>query len=354
MKRGGEALPALPGRASRRSKTKEEIVLSIRIGIMGYGNIGRGVECAVRHAPDMELAAVFTRRDPGRVSVLTPGVPVLPAQEAMAHADGIDVLMLCGGSATDLPVQTPLYARRFHVVDSFDTHADIPAHFDAVDRAAREGGRVAVISAGWDPGLFSLNRLLGGAVLPDGADYTFWGRGISQGHSDAIRRVEGVADARQYTVPVESALAAVRAGQTPSLTTRQKHTRECYVVAKPGADLAKIEHDIITMKNYFDEYDTTVHFVSQQELDRGHAGMPHGGFVIRSGKTGWEKEHGSVMEFRLTLDSNPEFTAGVLVACARAAHRMAQQGQTGCKTMLDIPPALLSPLDAATLRKTLL
>ena len=335
-------------------KRQEETVLTIRIGIMGYGNIGRGVECAVKQAQDMELAAVFTRREPKDVSILSQGVPVLPAQDALSHAKKIDVLMLCGGSATDLPVQTPAYARHFHVVDSYDTHAKIPGHFAAVDEAAREGGKLAVISAGWDPGLFSLSRMLAGAVLPVGADYTFWGKGVSQGHSDAIRRVEGVADAKQYTVPIEAALACVRAGENPNLTTRQKHTRECYVVAHPGSDLARIERDIVTMKNYFDEYDTTVHFVTQEELDKSHAGMPHGGFVIRSGKTGWDEEHGSVIEYRLTLDSNPEFTASALVACARAAYRMAQQGQTGCKTIFDIPPALLSPLDGETLRKTLL
>ena len=326
----------------------------IRIGILGYGNLGRGVECALRQNPDMELKAVFTRRDPAKVSILTQGAPVLPAEELPQWKDKIDVLILCGGSATDLPVQTPQCAALFHVVDSFDTHAKIPEHFARVDAAARNSGHVAVISAGWDPGLFSLNRLYGQCVLPQGASYTFWGKGVSQGHSDAVRRVEGVKDARQYTIPVESALEAVRSGSQPQLTTRQKHTRECFVVAEEGADKARIEAEIKAMPNYFADYDTTVHFITEEELQRDHAGIPHGGFVLRSGKTGWNEENTHVMEYSLRLDSNPEFTSSVLVACARAAFRMAQEGAAGCKTLLDIPPACLSPQDGETLRRELL
>ncbi len=328
--------------------------MQIRIGIMGYGNLGRGVECAVRQNPDMTLAAVFTRRDPKTVSILTEGVPVYPASQALEHKDEVDVLILCGGSATDLPVQTPEYARHFHVIDSFDTHARIPQHFAAVDDSARAGGKVAVISCGWDPGLFSLNRLYARAILPQGADYTFWGKGVSQGHSDAIRRVEGVADAKQYTIPIQSALDAVRSGSEPELTTRQKHLRECFVVAKEGADKAKIENDIKTMPNYFDEYDTIVHFISQEELDRDHSGIPHGGFVIRSGKTGWEGENTHIIEYSLKLDSNPEFTTSVLLAYARAAYRLGQEGVSGCKTVFDIAPAYLSPLSGEELRAHLL
>lgn len=328
--------------------------MQIRIGIMGYGNLGRGVECAVRQNPDMILAAVFTRRDPKTVSILTEGVPVYPASQALEHKDEVDVLILCGGSATDLPVQTPEYARHFHVIDSFDTHARIPQHFAAVDDSAKAGGKVAVISCGWDPGLFSLNRLYARAILPQGADYTFWGKGVSQGHSDAIRRVEGVADAKQYTIPIQSALDAVRSGSEPELTTRQKHLRECFVVAKEGADKAKIENDIKTMPNYFDEYDTIVHFISQEELDRDHSGIPHGGFVIRSGKTGWEGENTHIIEYSLKLDSNPEFTTSVLLAYARAAYRLGQEGVSGCKTVFDIAPAYLSSLSGEELRAHLL
>ena len=328
--------------------------MQIRIGIMGYGNLGRGVECAVRQNPDMTLAAVFTRRDPKTVSILTEGVPVYPASQALEHKDEVDVLILCGGSATDLPVQTPEYARHFHVIDSFDTHARIPQHFAAVDDSAKAGVKVAVISCGWDPGLFSLNRLYARAILPQGADYTFWGKGVSQGHSDAIRRVEGVADAKQYTIPIQSALDAVRSGSEPELTTRQKHLRECFVVAKEGADKAKIENDIKTMPNYFDEYDTIVHFISQEELDRDHSGIPHGGFVIRSGKTGWEGENTHIIEYSLKLDSNPEFTTSVLLAYARAAYRLGQEGVSGCKTVFDIAPAYLSPLSGEELRAHLL
>ena len=328
--------------------------MTIKIGILGYGNLGKGVECAVKHNPDMELAAVFTRRDKASLKVLTPGVKVCSVQEAESMKDEIDVMILCGGSATDLPVQTPELAKNFHVVDSFDTHARIPEHFEAVDAAAKESGHVGIISVGWDPGLFSLNRLYGSAVLPEGKDYTFWGRGVSQGHSDAIRRVEGVKDARQYTVPVEAALQAVRNGENPELTTRQKHTRECFVVAEEGADLKRIEEEIVTMPNYFADYDTTVHFISEEELMRDHKGIPHGGFVIRTGKTGWENEHSHVIEYSLKLDSNPEFTASVIAAYARAAYRLGKEGVTGCKTVFDIAPAYLSSMSGEELRKHLL
>ena len=328
--------------------------MTIKIGILGYGNLGKGVECAVKHNPDMELAAVFTRRDKASLKVLTPGVKVCSVQEAESMKDEIDVMILCGGSATDLPVQTPELAKNFHVVDSFDTHARIPEHFEAVDAAAKESGHVGIISVGWDPGMFSLNRLYGSAVLPEGKDYTFWGKGVSQGHSDAIRRVEGVKDARQYTVPVESALQAVRNGENPELTTRQKHTRECFVVAEEGADLMRIEEEIVTMPNYFADYDTTVHFISEEELMRDHKGIPHGGFVIRTGKTGWENEHSHVIEYSLKLDSNPEFTASVIAAYARAAYRLGKEGVTGCKTVFDIAPAYLSSMSGEELRKHLL
>ena len=328
--------------------------MAIRVGIFGYGNLGRGVECAVKHNPDMELKAVFTRRNPESVSILTPGVPVLSAADAPSMKDEIDVMILCGGSATDLPRQTPELAAYFHVVDSFDTHANIPEHFEAVDQAAKKSGHVGVISAGWDPGMFSLNRLYAGAILPGGKDYTFWGKGVSQGHSDAIRRIEGVKDARQYTIPVDTALEAVRSGSCPELTVRQKHTRECFVVAEEGADQKAIEEAIVTMPNYFADYDTTVHFISQEELERDYKGIPHGGVVIRTGSTGWEDEHKHVIEYSLKLDSNPEFTASVIVACARAAERMAKEGQTGCKTIFDIAPAYLSPLRGEELRAHLL
>ncbi len=328
--------------------------MAIRVGIMGYGNLGRGVECALKHNPDMELKAVFTRRAPESVSILTEGVKVCAASEAKAMAGEIDVLILCGGSASDLPVQTPEYASYFNVVDSFDTHAKIPEHFTNTDKAAKAASKVAVISTGWDPGLFSLNRVYAGAILPDGSDYTFWGKGVSQGHSDAIRRIEGVKDARQYTIPVESALESVRNGEEPKLTTRQKHTRECFVVAEEGADKARIEQEIVTMPNYFSDYDTTVHFITEEEMKRDHSGLPHGGFVIRSGRTGWESEHRHVIEYKLKLDSNPEFTSSVIVACARAAYRMSQEGQSGCKTILDIPPAYLSSKSGEELRKELL
>ena len=328
--------------------------MSIRIGILGYGNLGRGVECAVRQNPDMELKAVFTRRNPADVEILTKEARVWAVSEAARWKDEIDVLILCGGSATDLPVQTPEYAKLFNVVDSFDTHAKIPEHFAAVDAAAKEGGKTAIISVGWDPGMFSLNRMYAGAILPQGKDYTFWGRGVSQGHSDAIRRIDGVKDAKQYTIPVDSALAAVRAGEDPELTTRQKHTRECFVVAEEGADLARIETEIKTMPNYFADYDTTVHFISEEELKRDHSRIPHGGFVLRSGSTGWEKENRHLIEYSLKLDSNPEFTASVLVAYARAAYRLSGEGAHGCKTVFDIAPAYLSARSGEELRAALL
>ena len=315
--------------------------MKTRIAILGYGNLGRGVEAAVQKNADQTLVGVFTRRDPSSLRIATPGVPAYPAEALAEMGDQIDVLVLCGGSATDLPEQTKRYAALFHTVDSFDTHKNIPQHFAEVDAAARAAGKLSLISCGWDPGLFSLARVYANAVLPDGRDYTFWGRGVSQGHSDAIRRVECVRDARQYTVPVPAALEAVRGGESPELSVRQKHTRECYVVAEDGADLARIEREIKTMPNYFDEYDTTVHFISMETLQREHGGIPHGGFVIRNGKTGSGATH--TVEFRLRLDSNPEFTGSVLAACARAVHRLAQQGETGCRTLLDIPPRALSP-----------
>ena len=328
--------------------------MTIRIGILGYGNLGRGVECAVRHNPDMTLAGVFTRRDPASLTLLTPGVKAYSIAEAPAMADQIDVMILCGGSATDLPVQTPEFAALFNVVDSFDTHPRIPEHFAAADEASKKGGKVSVISAGWDPGMFSVSRLYAQSILPGGSTYTFWGKGVRQGHSDAIRRISGVVDARQYTIPVDAALEAVRSGSEPVLTTRQKHTRECFVVAEEGADTARIEHEIKTMPDYFADYDTTVHFISLEELRRDHSGIPHGGFVITSGKTGWNDENTHVVEYRLKLDSNPEFTSSILVACARAAFRMNQEGRTGCVTLFDIPPAYLSPKSGEELRKELL
>ncbi len=328
--------------------------MSIRIGILGYGNLGRGVECAIKQNPDMELAAVFTRRAPESVRIQTQGVPVCRIEDAVQMQDKIDVMILCGGSATDLPVQTPEFVQYFNVIDSFDTHAKIPEHFTAVDEAAKKSGKVGIISCGWDPGMFSLNRLYANAVLPQGKDYTFWGKGVSQGHSDAIRRIEGVADARQYTIPVDEALASVRAGENPELTTRQKHTRECFVVAQEGADKARIEEEIKTMPNYFDEYDTTVHFIREEEMKRDHSGIPHGGFVIRSGKTGWNEEFGNVIEYSLKLDSNPAFTSSILVAFARAAYRLAEEGQSGCRTVFDIAPAYLSAKSGEELRRTML
>ena len=326
----------------------------IRIGILGYGNLGKGVESAIKQNPDMELAAVFTRRNPEDLKIRMENVPVLNTDSLLEMKDKIDVLILCGGSATDLPKQTPEYAKYFNVVDSFDTHAKIPEHFEAVDAMARENHTTAMISVGWDPGMFSLNRLYGNVILPEGKDYTFWGKGVSQGHSDAIRRIEGVKDAKQYTIPVEEALEAVRSGSNPELTTRQKHIRECFVVAEDDADKEKIEETIKTMPNYFADYDTIVHFISEEELKAEHSGIPHGGFVLRSGVTGMEKENKHIIEYSLKLDSNPEFTASVIVAYARATYRMNQEGMTGCKTVFDVPPAYLSPLSGAELRKNLL
>ncbi len=328
--------------------------MSIKIAIYGYGNLGRGVECAIRQNPDMELVGVFTRRDPKALKINTEGVSVYGADELKNMSNKIDVLILCGGSATDLPAQTPEMVRLYNVVDSFDTHAKIPEHFENVDKAAKESGKVAIISVGWDPGMFSLNRMYAEAVLPDGKDYTFWGKGVSQGHSDAIRRIEGVLDAKQYTIPVDEALDAVRSGSNPELTTRQKHIRECFVVAEEGADKTRIENEIKTMPNYFADYDTIVHFISQEELNRDHSGIPHGGFVIRSGRTGLNLEHQHIIEYSLKLDSNPEFTASVIVAYARAAYKLNKTGVCGCKTVFDIAPSMLSAKDPADLRKELL
>jgi len=326
----------------------------MKIAILGYGNLGKGIECAVKQNKDVELKYVFTRRDPATVKILTEGVAVKSVNEIQNYKDDIDVLVICGGSATDLPKMTPEYAQYFNVIDSFDTHARIPEHFANVDKAAKESGHTALISAGWDPGMFSLNRLYANCILPEGNDYTFWGKGVSQGHSDAIRRIDGVKDGKQYTIPVPEALKAVRAGENPTLTTRQKHTRECFVVAEEGADLARIEKEIKTMPNYFDEYDTTVHFITEEELKRDHAGIPHGGFVFRSGVTGWNKEDKAIIEYSLKLDSNPEFTASVLVAYARAICRLNKEGVTGCKTVFDIAPAYLSPLSGDEIRAHLL
>ena len=325
----------------------------MRIAIYGYGNLGKGVELALREAKDMTLEGIYTRRSPGSVPSQT-GAAVYRAEDILAHQDQIDAVINCGGSATDLPVTTPLLAQHFNVVDSFDTHARIAEHFAAVDAAARKGGHTALISGGWDPGLFSLMRLYAGAVLPNGQEYTFWGRGVSQGHSDAIRRIPGVKDARQYTVPAQAALDRVLRGEQPALTAREKHTRECYVVAEEGADRATIEQAIKTMPHYFDEYDTTVHFISAEELRQNHSGMPHGGTVIRNGSSGLRGEHAQHIDFSLRLDSNPEFTAGVLVALARAAVRLNLRGDTGCKTIFDIAPADLSPLTPEEMRKRLL
>ncbi len=326
----------------------------IKIGIYGYGNLGRGVESAIRQNEDMELCAVFTRRTPKTVKINTAGVKVCHIDEAVNMTNEIDVMILCGGSATDLPQQTPEMAKLFNVVDSFDTHAKIPQHFENVDKAAKTSGKIAIISVGWDPGMFSLNRMYMGAVLPEGKDYTFWGKGVSQGHSDAIRRIDGVKDAKQYTIPVETALDAVRSGVMPDLSTREKHLRECFVVAEEGADLNRIENEIKTMPNYFADYDTIVHFITEEELSRDHSGIPHGGFVIRTGKTGFERENTHVIEYSLKLDSNPEFTASVIVAYARAAFKLSAKGESGCKTVLDIPPALLSAKSGEELRKELL
>ena len=326
----------------------------LRVGIVGYGNLAKGAECALRQAPDMALAAVFTRRDPAKVTILTPNVPVCAVADLPAWKDKLDILLLCGGSAKDLPEMTPAFVRDCNVIDSFDTHADIPAHFARVDAAAKETGHIAVISTGWDPGLFSLNRLYASAFLPQGETYTFWGKGVSQGHSDAVRRIPGVMDCRQYTIPVEAALERVRSGENPQLTTRQKHTRHCFVVAQEGADKAAIEEAIKTMPHYFDEYDTTVEFISAETMAAEHSGLPHGGSVIRSGVTGWNGENTQTIEYKLTLDSNPQFTSSVLVACARAAMRLRREGITGCRTILDIPPSYLSPLTQDQLLHTML
>lgn len=327
--------------------------MKIRIGILGYGNLGKGIEYAIGQNDDMELVAVFTRRAPETVKTVS-NVPVYHVDKLLEMREQIDVLMLCGGSATDLPKQTAEYAKYFNVVDSFDTHAKIPEHFANVDKAASESGKLAMISVGWDPGMFSLNRLYANAILRDGSDYTFWGKGVSQGHSDAVRRIEGVKDAKQYTIPIESALEAVRNCENPVLSTGQKHVRECFVVAEEGADKARIEQEIKTMPNYFADYDTTVHFISEEELKRDHAGIPHGGFVLRTGRTGAGGEHNHVIEYSLKLDSNPEFTACVLIAYARAAYRMNQRGMKGCKTVFDVAPADLSPMSPEEMRSTLL
>ena len=326
----------------------------IRIGIFGYGNLGRGVECAIKQNKDMELVAVFTRRDPKTVKILTEGVSVCHTDDVLSYKDKIDVMILCGGSAKDLPVQTPYLAEHFNVVDSFDTHAKIPEHFANVDKGSRKSGKVGLISVGWDPGMFSLNRAIGGSILVDGCDYTFWGKGVSQGHSDAIRRVEGVLDGKQYTVPVQEALDAVRSGKNPTLSTREKHTRECYVVAAEGADKDRITKEITEMPNYFADYDTTVNFITQEELSKKHAGIPHGGFVIRSGKTGKNLENTHIIEYSLKLDSNPEFTASVIVAYARAAYRMNSEGMCGAMTVFDVAPKYISPMSNEEMRKSLL
>jgi len=326
----------------------------MRIGIAGYGNLGRGVECAITQNPDMELVAVFTRRPPESVKIHTSGVTVAHIDDAIKYRDKIDVMIICGGSAKDLPVQTPYFAEYFNVIDSFDTHAKIPEHFSNVDAAAKRGGKIAIISVGWDPGMFSLNRMYAEAILPEGKDYTFWGKGVSQGHSDAIRRIDGVKNAKQYTIPIDEAIDAVRAGKNPELTTREKHLRECFVVAEEGADLNRIENEIKTMPNYFADYDTIVHFISEDELNRDHSGIPHGGMVIRSGKTGINRENNHIIEYKLKLDSNPEFTTSVLIAYARAAFRLSNEGISGCKTVLDIAPSYLSPKSPDELRRTLL
>lgn len=326
----------------------------IRLGIIGYGNLGRGVEINAAKASDMELVAVFTRRDPATVKLHDSSIPVVSVNEVADWTDKIDVMILCGGSATDLPKQTPEYAKLFNVVDSFDTHARIPEHFANVDASASAAGKVAVISCGWDPGMFSLARVYGNAVLPNGKDYTFWGKGVSQGHSDAVRRIAGVKDARQYTIPVDAALEAVRSGKNPELTTRDKHTREVFVVAEEGADKAAIENEIKTMPNYFDEYNTTVHFISEDEMKANHSSLAHGGFVFRTGTTGWENENQHVIEYSLKLDSNPEFTTSVLLAVARAAYKMNQRGEKGCRTILDIAPADLSQYSREELRAHML
>ncbi len=326
----------------------------IKVGIVGYGNLGRGVEAAVAKNPDMELKMMFTRRDPASVKIKTEGVPVYKLEDASNYKNDVDILILCGGSATDLPEMTPALAKDFNVIDSFDTHARIPEHFANVDKAAKDGGKTALISCGWDPGMFSLNRLYANCILPEGKDYTFWGKGVSQGHSDACRRIEGVVDARQYTVPVESAVERVRNGENPELTTREKHTRLVFVVAAEGADKAKIEKEIKEMPNYFSDYDTTVNFITKEEMERDHSGLPHGGSVIRSGATGWNNENKHTIEYSIKLDSNPEFTGSVIAAYARAVVKMNQKGDKGCKTVFDVAPAMLSPLSDDEIRAHML
>jgi diaminopimelate dehydrogenase len=326
----------------------------IRIGIVGYGNLGKGVEIALKKCPDMELTAVFSRRAPETVKVIDNSIQVLRIEKAEKMREQIDVMILCGGSAADLPEQGPHFARMFNTIDSFDTHAKIPEYFEKMDRASKSAGKVSIISVGWDPGLFSINRMMSEAILPNGKSYTFWGKGISQGHSDAIRRVKGVKNAKQYTIPIDEAVNRVRSGENPELKTGDKHLRDCYVVAEEDADKAQIEHDIKTMPNYFDEYETKVTFITEEELIRDHSAMPHGGFVIRSGKTGIDNSNSSIIEFSLKLDSNPEFTSSVLVAYARAAYRLNREGQAGAKTVFDVPPAYLSPKSGAELRKELL
>lgn len=326
----------------------------MKIGIYGYGNLGRGVECALKNNPDMELVGVFTRRNPSEVKILTEGVSVYSANDILNMKNKIDILIICGGSATDLPHLTPELAKNFNVIDSFDTHSYINQHFDRVNKSALEGGHVAIISVGWDPGMFSLNRLYASSILPNGSDYTFWGRGVSQGHSDAVRRIDGVLDAKQYTIPVELALEKVRSGANPKLSTREKHTRECFVVAEDGADRDRIVQEIISMPSYFADYDTTVNFITKEEMEQEHSEIPHGGFVIRSGSSGWNDEHKQIIEYSLKLDSNPEFTSSVLVAFARAAYRMKERGIIGCKTVVDVIPADLSPLSPEEIRENLI
>ncbi|MCR5262062.1 MAG: diaminopimelate dehydrogenase [Candidatus Gastranaerophilales bacterium] len=324
----------------------------MKIGILGYGNLGKGVELAAEQNPDVELAAIFTRRNPDDLSVRSKTANVVSINDIADWQDKIDVLIICGGSATDLPEQTPKYAKMFNVIDSFDTHAKIPEHYEKVNKSALENKHTAIISVGWDPGLFSLNRMYANAILPNGKDYTFWGKGVSQGHSDAIRRIEGVKNAKQYTIPVDKALKSVKNCENPELTTREKHTRECFVVAYDWADKAKIENEIKTMPNYFADYDTTVHFITEEELEKEHSGIPHGGFVIRTGKTSENTNH--VIEYSLKLDSNPEFTSSVLIAYARAAFKLCGEKQFGCKTVFDIAPAYLSAKSPEELRKTML
>lgn len=328
--------------------------MSIKIGIIGYGNLGRGVESAIRQNPDMELVAVFTRRNPESLKISTDTAKVVSVEKIADWQDKVDVMVICGGSATDLPKQTPEYAKMFNVIDSFDTHAKIPEHFAAVDKSAKAAKKVAIISVGWDPGLFSLNRMYANAILTNGKDYTFWGKGVSQGHSDAVRRIKGVKNAKQYTIPVQSALDAVRSGKNPELTTRQKHTRECFVVLEEGANAAEVERQIKEMPNYFADYDTTVHFIDEEEFAKNHSRIPHGGFVLRSGKTGLNNENSHIIEYSLKLDSNPEFTSCVLVAYARAAYKLNKEGQSGCKTVFDIAPAYLSAKSGEELRATML